>query len=83
MFVEMEAAECRDYDIFDGCYGVVECCCRKGAFLSLDNGEPAFAYNFCNLRPGTEVLCTVRKLAREGFRKLVTIDSVCRYPAAA
>lgn len=83
MFVKLEVAECEGYDVFDGCYGVIECCCRTGAYLALDNGEPALAYNFCNLRPGTEVLCTVRRLARGDLRKLVTIDSVCRYPAAA
>lgn len=83
MFVETEESEALGYEVFDGCYGIVENCCRKGAFLALDNGEPAFAYNFSNLRPGTEVLCTVRRLARGDQRKLVTIDSVCYCPTAA
>ena len=83
MFVNLEEAEVSGYDVFDGCYGIVESCCRKGAFLALDNGEPAFAYRFGNLRPGTEVLCTVRKLATDDRRKLVTIDSVCYQPIAA
>ena len=83
MFVETEGTESLGYEIFDGCSGIVENCCRKGAFLALDNGEPAFAYNFSNLRPGTEVLCTVRRLARGDQRKLVTIDSVCYRPVAA
>ena len=83
MFVELEETEEQGYGVFDGCYGIVENCCRKGAFLALDNGEPAFAYNFSSLRPGTEVLCTVRRLAHGDQRKLVTIDSVCYYHTAA
>ena len=83
MFDELEETEVRGYDVLDGCYGIIENCCRKGAFLALDNGEPAFAYNFGNLRPGTEVLCTVRRLASGDRRKLVTIDSVCYHPTAA
>lgn len=78
-----EEAKIHDYDILDGCYGIIENCCRKGAFLALDNGEPAFAYNFGNLLPGTEVLCTVKRLAYGDRRKLVTIDSVCYCPTAA
>ena len=83
MFDELEEAEVQGYGILDGCYGVIQNCCRKGAFLALDNGELAFAYNFGNLRPGTEVLCTVRRLASGDRRKLVTIDSVCYHLAAA
>ena len=83
MFVELEETEEQGYGVFDGCYGIVENCCRKGAFLALYNGEPAFAYNFSSLRPGTEVLCTVRRLAHGDQRKLVTIDSVCYYHTAA
>ena len=83
MFDELEEAEVQGYGILDGCYGVIQNCCRKGAFLALDNGELAFAYNFGNLRPGTEVLCTVRRLASGDRRKLVTIDSVCYHPVAA
>ena len=83
MFIQTEERKSHGYDVFDGCYGIIENCCRKGAFLALDNGEPAFAYNFGNLRPGTEVLCTVRRLARGDQRMLVTIDSVCYYPIAA
>lgn len=83
MFAELEKNEYPEYDVFDGCYGIIEGRCQKGTFLVLDNGEPAFAYNFSNLRPGTEVLCQVKKLARGNFRKLVTIDSVCYSSAAA
>lgn len=80
MFTEMEA---QGYEVMDGCYGTVVGRCQKGAFLTLDNGEEAFAYKFGNLWPGTKVLCTVLRLADEGRRKLVSIDSVANYPAAA
>lgn len=83
MFVKLEEAKDFGYGVLDGCYGVIENCCRKGAFLALDNGEPAFAYSFGNLRPGTEVLCTVRRLANGDRRMLVSIDSVCYRPVAA
>lgn len=83
MFDELDGAAIQGYDVLDGCYGVVEDCCRKGAYLALDNGEPAFAYNFGNLQPGTEVLCTVKKLAFGDLRILVTIDSVRYNPTAA
>lgn len=83
MLVNLEENETQGYDVLDGCYGIIENCCRKGAFLALDNGEPAFAYSFSNLRPGTEVLCTVRRLSNGDRRMLVTIDSVCYRPSAA
>lgn len=82
MFEEMEVQEQTGYEVLDGCYGTVVGSCRKGAFLQLDNGEDAFAYKFANLWPGTKVLCTVRRLAEEGKRMLVTIDSVA-HPAYA
>lgn len=80
MFVQLEEPKIREYEEKEGCYGVIEYCCRKGAYLILDNGEPAFAHNFYCLRPGTKVLCTVKKLPVGNHRKLVTIDSVC-YPS--
>lgn len=83
MFVKLEETKDFGYDVWDGCYGIIENCCRKGAFLALDNGEPAFAYSFSDLRPGTEVLCTVRRLANGDRRMLVSIDSVCYRPVAA
>lgn len=83
MVISTEETANQSYDVLDGCYGVIQNCCRRGAFLALDNGELAFAYNFGNLWPGTEVLCTVRRLASGDRRMLVTIDSVCYYPVAA
>ena len=83
MFTEMEEKENQGYEVMDGCYGTVVGRCQKGAFVTLDNGEDAFAYKFANLWPGTKVLCTVLRLADEGRRKLVSIDSVFQYPVAA
>lgn len=74
------------YERLDGCYGTVTGTCRKGAFLTLDDGEEAFAYQMANLRCGSIVLCTVRRLADEAQnrRMLVSIDSVVEYaPIAA
>lgn len=70
-----------NYEILEGCYGKVIGTCQKGAFIVLDNGQEAFAYKFANLYPGTLVLCTVRRLADEQRRMLVTIDSVVDYAA--
>ncbi len=67
------------YEPFDGCYGVVTERCRAGAYLLLDDGEEAFAYRFGNLFPGTKVLCTVLREAKEERRMLVSIDSVLKY----
>lgn len=72
-----------DYEPLDGCYGEVEATCRSGAFLRLDNGQAAFAYKFANLYPGTQVLCTVRRLADGDRRMLVTIDSVLKHASRA
>ena len=83
MFTEMEEKENQSYEVMEGCYGTVVGRCQKGAFVTLDNGEDAFAYKFANLWPGTKVLCTVLRLADEGRRKLVSIDSVAQYPVAA
>lgn len=83
MFTEVEEKGVQGYEVLDGCYGTVVGRCRKGAFLTLDNGEDAFAYKFGNLWPGTKVLCTVLRLAHEGRRKLVSIDSVVHDLAAA
>lgn len=81
MFTEI--VEKQGYEVMDGCYGTVVGRCKKGAFITLDNGEDAFAYKFANLWPGTKVLCTVLRLADAGRRKLVSVDSVAHYPAAA
>lgn len=78
-----ETEENRGYEVYDGCYGTVKERNRRGAYLILDNGEEAFAWKFANLLPGTKVLCTVLKLAREGRQKLVSIDAVIHYPVPA
>lgn len=50
------------YERFDGCYGEMTGSCKSGAYLTLDNGQEAFAYKFASLLPGTKVLCTVLKM---------------------
>lgn len=72
-----------EYEVFDECYGVITGRCGKGAFIQLENGEEAFAYRYANLRPGSEVICAVQRLPREGLRTLVTVSHVCRYAEAA
>lgn len=67
------------YEPLEGCYGIVTGSCRAGAFLQLDNGEEAFAFKFGNLFPDTKVLCTVKRLANEEKRTLVSIDAVIEY----
>lgn len=69
-------------NVRDGLYGEVTGSCGKGVFLTLDNGEEAFAY-FGGLAPGTRVFCTVRRLAAEGLRTLVKIDAVAWEEQAA
>lgn len=69
-------------NVRDGLYGTVSSNCRKGVFLELENGEPAFA-PFGYLQPGQRVFCTVLKKANERFRTLVSIDSILYEDAAA
>ena len=69
----------KSYEVFDGCYGEITGRCNAGAFLSLDNGQEAFAYKFANLLPGTRVICTILRQATENRKMLVSIDSVTKY----
>lgn len=78
---EQQGAE--EYEVFDECYGVITGRCQKGAFIRLENGQDAFAYRYANLMPGTEVLCSVLRKAREGLRMLVTVSHICQYAEAA
>ncbi len=78
-----EEDEYTGYERFDGCYGEVTGRCSCGSFLTLDNGQEAFAYKFVSLLPGAKVLCTVLKLATEDRRMLVSIDSVRSYGTPA
>jgi len=64
------------YEVMDSCYGEVIDRCQKGVFVKLDNGEEAFAYKYANLKPGTKVLCTVLRQAKDTLRMLVDVDSV-------
>lgn len=56
-------------------------CCRKGAFIMLENGEKAFAYKFGNLSSGTRVICSFLKPACGDLLARVSVDSVV-YDAA-
>lgn len=64
-----------EYERFDGCFGEVASTCAAGAYLTLDNGQRAFAFNF-HLPNGTKTLCTVLKMATADKLMLVSIDSV-------
>ena len=37
------------YERFDGCYGEMTGSCKSGAYLTLGNGQEAFAYKFASL----------------------------------
>ena len=65
------------YERGDGAYGVVSGRCKKGAYIELDNGEGAFAFNAGNVRSNAKVICTVVRPARDGQRCLVSLESVC------
>ena len=69
------------YEVYDSCYATVIGRSTHGAYLELDNGEPAFAYRFSALRNGTKVLCSILKKARGDRSALVGIDSVREYAA--
>lgn len=82
MFDKFEE-EYSGYEPLDGCFGQIVGTCRKGAFLTLDNGQEAFAYHMANLRIGSKVLCTVLKLPRDERKMLVCVDSVIEYAVPA
>lgn len=65
------------FEALDGCYGTVTGRNRSGAYLTLDNGQTAFAYKFANLFPGTRVLCTFLRKPTDLRSALVSIDHVC------
>ena len=72
-----------EYEPFDECYGIVTCRCGNGIFLTLDNGEKAYACSFGNLHPGDKVICRVDKLPHDGKYMQVSISSVCYYNTRA
>lgn len=65
------------YERFDVCYGVVDCVCRAGAYITLDNNEKAFSYDCASLPIGAKILCTVLRTAQnaKGKRMVVSFDS--------
>ena len=71
----------RDFDFTDnGCNvrdvvrAVVTARCGNGMFLTLENGEEAYAKG--GLCPGTKVLCSILKKPTDEYKMLVSIDSV-------
>ena len=67
------------YEIIDECYAVVSGRCGNGVFLTLDNGQSAYAYQFGNLTPGDQVICRIDKLPQADRKARVSISSVCSY----
>lgn len=68
-----------EYSKYDSCYGHITGRCQSGAYLTLDNGQLAFAYRMAGLRNGTKVFCSVMKKAAEGRRMLVNVEGVMNY----
>ena len=71
----------QEFERFSECEGGVLECCRKGAFIMLENGEKVFAYKFGNLSSGTRVICSFLKPACGDLLARVSVDSVV-YDAA-
>ena len=71
----------QEFERFSECEGEVLECCRKGAFIMLENVEKAFAYKFGNLSSGTRVICSFLKPACGDLLARVSVDSVV-YDAA-
>lgn len=67
------------YERFDMCKAEVTGRSQKGIFLTLDNGEKAFAYKYGNLISGSKVLVSVLKLAEGNLLTRVSVDSVLEY----
>lgn len=66
-----------EYEVLVECYGIATCRCGNGIFLTLDNGEKAYACRFGNLYPGDKVICCVDKLPHDGKHMQVSISRVC------
>ena len=62
-------------NIRDSVRGIVTGGCSRGIFLTLEDGQEAFA-RFGGLNPGATVYCTVLKNATEKRKVLVSIDSI-------
>ena len=62
------------YNVRDVVRAVVTVRCGKGMFLTLENGEEAYAKG--GLCPGTKVLCSILKKPTAEYKMLVSIDSV-------
>lgn len=66
-----------EYNRGDCCYATVTGHNGRGSYLTLDNGQRAFAYSAGNIRVDAKVLCTVAREAVPGKNILVRLDSIC------
>lgn len=69
------------YERWDSCRAEVTSRCERGVFLTLDNGESAFASKFGNLKAGAKVLCSIITPSEGTKRAKVIIESVYEYAA--
>lgn len=69
-----------DLEPGDSCYGTVSNATRRGLYITLDNGTVCFSYDCANLRPGSRVLCSLRRPPQGTCCwPLVRVDSVLEY----
>jgi len=64
------------YNRSDSCTGTVSGKNSSGVYLTLADGQTAFAYGFTTLRPGMTVYGTVMRRPTSEKDMLVSIDSV-------
>lgn len=79
MEMEMEMDEMMEYTVGDECYATVGSRCGGNVFLTLDNGQKAFAYNFSSLTYGQQVICAITKPATGDHCMRAVITHVCDY----
>lgn len=77
--MELKMDEMMEYGVGDECYATVGSRCGGNVFLTLDNGQKAFAYNFASLTYGQQVLCAITKPAAGDNCMRAVITHVCNY----
>lgn len=63
------------YQIMDTCKATVDGKDSRGIYLTLDDGESAFALSYLTLKRGDTVLCSVKRPKGNKRHAFVTIDS--------
>lgn len=81
--LEMEMDEVMEYGVGDECYATVSSRCGGNVFLTLDNGQKAFAYNFGSLAYGQQVICAITRAAAGSNCMRAVITHVCGYDMLA